>query len=199
MDLKETGAMLEQIKMAYPSFMREFTPEKMTGAVKVWHRYLKNEDAHTVSAILDEYIETSPYPPSIADIKQKIKRMSLPSKEDLWRELVTAAKRSGGTGYAPAGEGKSRRIYYKDEEYKGLCEPLKRYVGSGDGLADFALKLKTDALRAKEVFNRRIEDILDEYKLEQMKEDIESRKAINYDGVKKIAEISESLTGKGNV
>lgn len=199
MEINEIVEMLDAIQMAYPKFTQNLDEQRMLKMTDVWHAFFKDEDAGAVAAILEDYINTSPFPPSIADIKQKLKRLSLPTMEDLWTELVEAGRVSYGVEYVASDDGRGwKKVRNSELEYRKLSEPLKRYVGSGEGLEEFDQKRRKSALLAREIFDRRMEQILDECEVERMRERITPRKAIDTDGVKKIEEISARIAGKGN-
>lgn len=172
MDMKQTGAMLEMIRMAYPRYGKDFTDEEHAKQLMLWHKHFEHEDAVVVRTILNEYIEHNLFPPSIADIKAGIRNISMPSKAALWSELVEASRRSAGSSYVPVDEQHSRKVRNRETEFEKLSEPLKQFVGSPSGLEGFREEMETNALRLKETFNRRIDGILESCRTEELRERI---------------------------
>lgn len=172
MDVKQTGTILEVIRMAYPKYGKDFSEEEHKKQLALWYRHFAAEDFGIVMTILDEYIEHNLFPPSIADIKAGIRSISMPSKESLWDELMEAARHSIGTSYIPVDKDHSRKIRNREVEFDKLSEPLKRFVGSPNGLEDIRGELSANALRLKDNFNRRIEGILENCRAEELKERI---------------------------
>lgn len=198
MDMREVIAMLDRIQRAYPKFMRDVPEDKMPGVAQIWQEFLADEDAVAVSVALNEHIITSPYPPAISDIKGRLVTLKTPSAEALWDELTTAAQNAYGYDYMPVGEGKSRKVYFKDYEYDKLSAPLKRLVGNANGLVEFRSMLKEDALKARNMFDRKIGGLMENTKNEDMRKQIEqsSEPRLNAENVRKIESISASLTGR---
>lgn len=175
MDVKQTGAMLEMIRLAYPRY-KGFSDEENAKQLMLWHKHFEHEDATVVRAILDEYIAHNLYPPSIADIKAGIRNISMPSKEKLWNELLEASRKSVGSTYVPIDKDHSRKVRNREIEFEKLSEPLKQFVGSPSGLEDFKDEMENNALRLKDAFNRRIDSILESCRTEKLRERIEVAK-----------------------
>lgn len=196
MEMSEVIAVLDAIQMAYPKFAQSYSEDKMPKVASMWYQFFENEDATAVLTVLNEYIATNPFPPSVADIKGKLNRLDGYDKGALWDELEKAAMNAYGTTYEPVGDGKSRRVYYKDIEFQKLSAPLKRFVGSAEGLADFRKYIKEDAFKAKNTFDRKIDSFIEECKNDSLRKQIEQKhEALTYnaENVKKLESIGKGL------
>lgn len=199
MDLKQVGVMLEVINMSYPNQVKGFDEDFKVNQMRIWHGFLKDDDANAVMAIVQEHVLSSPYYPTISDIKGKLREASEPSKEMLWEEFRKAVKNSYEYYFKPDGKGSSIQVYYRDEVWKELSEPLRRIAGSAKGLEDLHYKYKDKEFELRDLFDRKISGILADMKTEMLTQHIEQTQLeYNAENVKKIEAISRSIDN-GNV
>lgn len=82
------------VKAAYPN--SNVLPDKY--AMKTWYRALGDLDFHVAENAVWEHISTSPFPPSIAEVREKYAARLLPAVPDwgtAWEEVQRAIRRFG--------------------------------------------------------------------------------------------------------
>jgi len=72
MTKEETIKIMAILKAAYPTYYKDQTPDEAAMSVGVWQATLIEYDYKSVSAAIKEIIKTMKYPPSIAEIINKI-------------------------------------------------------------------------------------------------------------------------------
>lgn len=72
MTKEETIKIMAILKAAYPTYYKDQTKEEAAMSVGVWQATLIEYDYKSVSAAIKEIIKTMKYPPSIAEIIDKI-------------------------------------------------------------------------------------------------------------------------------
>lgn len=139
MTKKEALQILAILKAAYPSSYNGMTKEEATGTVAVWCMQFADLPAEIVMMAIHKLIGTSKFPPSIAEVKNKIETIH-------WEayEAITYSRRE----FLPPEEKKRyEQIYEATRNYKmSKCheipisqmmaigspgEPLK--IGGGNG------------------------------------------------------------------
>lgn len=122
----ETGKLLYLLQTAYPKYYDGKTAEELAGAVDLWYDLLKDQDATLVFAATKELLGTLKFPPTIADIKEKIYNMTNQEEDDLalWDELDRAVRRG---------------LYNTQAVFDGLSPLVKKFVGNPAQLRDLAL------------------------------------------------------------
>lgn len=95
-------------------------------AIMVWYALLKDLDYTAVSKAITEVLRTSKFPPTVADITERVHRDA--AKEDLsemeaW-DLVRRAMRNS--------------IYHSEEEFDRLPDAVKKAIGSAANLREMA-------------------------------------------------------------
>lgn len=73
MTKKETVQILAILKAAYPNFYKDMSAEEAQGTISVWALQFADLPADIVLMALNKAISTSKYPPTIAEIKDKMK------------------------------------------------------------------------------------------------------------------------------
>lgn len=73
MSEQELVRLLSVIRVAYPRFYANTTIDDVKSTVALWREMFKNDSSQDVVRAVKELIAELPYPPSIADIKNKIK------------------------------------------------------------------------------------------------------------------------------
>lgn len=129
MTREETSACLSVLKAAYPLFYNKMKKEDGYQVLDLWSTMFASENVDVVKYAIYKLIEThSDFPPTIADIKNKIKELvsiasGEPTDEELWMLLKDAV---------------SNGIYGAEEEFRNLPPVLQKYCGSPAYIRDHA-------------------------------------------------------------
>lgn len=86
MNEKETIKILATIAASYPSVER-LNETAIQGMAKVWARMFRDDDAKLVGLAVGEHIATSKFPPSVAEIRERLMKLQRPdilTPEDAW-------------------------------------------------------------------------------------------------------------------
>ena len=73
MNKKEAVQILAILKAAYPSSYNGMTKEEATGTVSVWAMQFEDMPVGIVMMAIHKLISSSKFPPSVAEVKEKIK------------------------------------------------------------------------------------------------------------------------------
>lgn len=128
MTYSEVCDCLSLLKVNYPKVYRDVSKKDAESLVKLWTACFADYEASIVQYALVALINTSPFAPTIADVKTYIQRMQdaasgTPSDGQMWSMLVRAV-RNGYYGYK--------------EEFEKLPDELKEYVGHPEQLRSWA-------------------------------------------------------------
>lgn len=164
MTKKEILMMLNLLKVAYPNFYKNFNKEETEDTVILYETMFKEFDGQIVLLAIKELINTFKYPPTIADIKEKIYQIT--NKEDksdseLW-ECLLKAIRNGNYG--------------SKEEFEKLPDIVKEYVRNPQQLQEMA-QMDSDTIHSvvKGQFLKQIANL----KQRQKEKDMISKEAKN--------------------
>lgn len=125
----ETYSTLRILQAAYPNFYRGMKKPQAEDVINLWSTMFSKEDVGLVTYALYQLIEThNGYPPTIADVKGKIKELvsvatGEKTDEELWQVLREAI---------------CNGLYGSESTFNALPELLQRYVGSPGRLRDMA-------------------------------------------------------------
>lgn len=125
--MNEVVEILEVLKYAYPNFYKGMPQKEIEGIIKLWAMMFEKEDPKIVIEAVKAMITTLKFPPTIADIKEKV---TLLTKEDsmsemeAWGIIYKAICNSG---------------YNSIENFEKLPSILQKVVGSAKQLKDWAL------------------------------------------------------------
>lgn len=118
MTREETIGILSILKASYPNFYKELTKKDAETTINLYTEMFSNTEASLVATAIKELIQHQSYPPTIADIKNKIDELTQPYEEtetELW-EIYKKTIQSG---------------YYGDRtEFDTLPEAIKSYLGN---------------------------------------------------------------------
>lgn len=118
MTREETIGILSILKASYPNFYKELTKKDAETTINLYTEIFSNTEANLVATAIKELIQHQSYPPTIADIKNKIDELTQPYEEtesELW-EIYKKTIQSG---------------YYGDRtEFDALPEAIKAYLGN---------------------------------------------------------------------
>jgi len=98
MTQKETSILLGMLRVAYPRFYAEISPEDITVSVGTWTMMLSDTTLEVATVALQRLIATSKFPPTIAEMRESIATVqypSLPDAGDAWGEVNDAIRNYG--------------------------------------------------------------------------------------------------------
>lgn len=115
---EETIKILSILKASYPNFYKDMSKKDAETTINLYTEMFSNTEANLVATAIKELIQHQSYPPTIADIKNKIDELTQPYEEteaELW-EIYKKIIQSG---------------YYGDRsEFEELPEAIKTYLGN---------------------------------------------------------------------
>ena len=118
MTREDTIGILSILKASYPNFYKELTKKDAETTINLYTEMFSNTASNLVATAIKELIQHQSYPPTIADIKNKIDELTQPYEEteaELW-EIYKKIIQSG---------------YYGDRtEFDALPEAIKAYLGN---------------------------------------------------------------------
>lgn len=126
MTKKETIAIMAMLKASYPRYYADMGAEDVETAINLWYTMLKEYDGKIVGQAVKSVIATSKYPPTVAEVLEKIKLIT--GKEEMtemeaWSYISKAVSNS---------------TYHALEEWEKLPEQLQKVV-SPDLLRSWAV------------------------------------------------------------
>lgn len=126
MNREQAIALLKILKTAFPRFYTDMTKEEAESTISLWVDMFKHENPNLVITATKELINTLKFPPTIADIKEKMYSLSNKEADDmeLWNELDKAARNC---------------LYNTQEIFDNLSPLVKKFVGSPAQLREFAV------------------------------------------------------------
>lgn len=125
MTRQEALAVMAMLKTAYPTFYKNYSKEDINEAVNLWATMFSEETIQVVTEAIKALICTLKYPPTIADVKEKIHLLTQPqgmSELEAWNTVRRAIS-----------------YYDAQENYNSLPPMLQRLVGSPNQLREWAL------------------------------------------------------------
>jgi len=125
MTRQEALAIMAMLKTAYPSFYKDFRKEELNAAVNLWATMFSEEPVQLVTEAIKALICTLKYPPTIADVKEKIHLLTQPqamSELEAWNTVKRAIS-----------------YYDADETFAQLPPLLQKIVGSPNTLREWSL------------------------------------------------------------
>ena len=123
----EVITILNILKVAYPRFYSNVTKQEAEDAINLWSMIFVDDDTKVVTEAVKAMIVTLKYPPTIADVKEKIRLIT--SNEQMteleaWNIVYNAICNSN---------------YYAEDCFERFPEVIKRVVGTPKNLRDWAL------------------------------------------------------------
>ena len=157
MKKNEILMMLSLLKVAYPNFYKDVSQEGIEQTTILYQEMFKDFDTKLVLLAVKELINNFKYPPTIADIKEKIYQLTNvedKSASELW-ECLLKAIRNGSYG--------------SEQEFKNLPSIVKEYVRSPRQLQEMA-QMDSDTIHSvvKGQFLKQIENLKQRRKEEMM-------------------------------
>ena len=114
------------LKTAYPRFYVDMTRKEAEETIALWQEMFSNADPTLLTMAVKDLIGSFKYPPTIADVKEKMYKLTADDKTDIeyWNELNKAV---------------CNCLYNTEQVYNNLSDPVKKFVGSPRALRDLAL------------------------------------------------------------
>ena len=153
MNREEVIKVLAYLKVAYPNFYKDMKREKAEETINLYQEMFTDSDFKIVAVIVKEWIQTEKFPPTIADIKQKIYSLTTQEKlpTDLWASLKKAISNSA---------------YNSVEEFDKLPAECKMFIKNPSQLKELSQNdseinntvVKGQFLKQIEVIQKRIKE-----------------------------------------
>lgn len=126
MTVEEVTKILSILKVAYPNFYKNITKQEAIETINLYSEMFKNDDGRVVIVAVKELINTLQFPPTIAEIKNKMLELTTERKtpSELWGELERALKDS---------------IYHSKERFEELSPEAKKFVRDPAQLKEMAM------------------------------------------------------------
>lgn len=124
MTRQEALAVMAMLKTAYPTFYKNFSKEDISAAVNLWATMFSEESIQVVTEAIKALMCTLKYPPTIADVKEKIREITQPlamTEMEAWRMVRNAIS-----------------YYNATETFAQLPPILQKIVGSPSVLRQWA-------------------------------------------------------------
>ena len=124
MTREETKAIMAILKAGYPNFYRNMTKEDATNAINLWATMFAEEPPQIVTEAVKSLMCTLKYPPTIADVKEKIELLTQPeqlTEMEAWNLVKKAMNTSDFV-----------------KSFQELPPTIRRIVGSASQLKEWA-------------------------------------------------------------
>lgn len=127
MSREETKAILAVLKAGYSNFYKGMTAEEATNIVNLWSTMFIDDPAQVVTEAVKALMCTLKYPPTIADVKEKIMLITQPqtmTEMEAWGLVQSAIKDS---------------YYHAKGQFDNLPPIIQKIVGGPSQLRDWAV------------------------------------------------------------
>lgn len=141
------------LKTAYPNFYKDMSKQEAENTINLWSMMFEHEDSQLVMIAVKELINSFQFPPTIADIKNKMASLTstIKTPTELWGELEKALKDS---------------IYHSNEQFEKLSPEVQSFVRNPGQLKEMAMMdsdvvhsvIKGQFLKQIEIIQKRIDD-----------------------------------------
>lgn len=126
MTRQEALAVMAMLKTAYPNFYKDLSKEDLNAAVNLWATMFADDPAYIVTEAVKSLMCTLKYPPTIADVKEKIAAIMHPemmtmTEMEAWQKVRRAIS-----------------YYNADETFAQLPPVIQKIVGSPNTLREWA-------------------------------------------------------------
>ena len=125
MTRQEALAVMVMLKTAYPTFYKDLSKEDINATVNLWATMFSEESIQVVTEAIKALMCTLKYPPTIADVKEKIAMITQSptmTEMEAWEQVRRAIS-----------------FYDAQENYNSLPPMLRRLVGSPNQLREWAV------------------------------------------------------------
>jgi len=127
MTRQEALAVMAMLKTAYPNFYKDLSKEDINAAVNLWATMFSEEPIQVVTEAIKALMCTLKYPPTIADVKEKIAMIMQPQTQTM-TEMEAWQRVKAAISY-----------YNASENFAELPPILQKIVGSPNTLREWAL------------------------------------------------------------
>lgn len=127
MNRDQVVAILGTLKTAYPRFYAEMSKQEMYNTIDLWTEMFKSDNPVHVTAAVKNLIVSFKFPPTIADIKDEMYKLTKTEEQtpiEQWNAIKKAMRNS---------------TYNAAEEFERLPEIAKKFVGSPNQLREWAI------------------------------------------------------------
>lgn len=127
MNREQTIAILKVLKVAYPRFYAEMSKKEAEDTINLWQEMFSHDNPALVTAAVKDLVNSFKFPPTIADVKDKMYELTKTDTEtpvELWNAIKKAMRNS---------------TYNAVEEFERLPEIAKKFVGSPNQLREWAI------------------------------------------------------------
>ena len=111
MNRKEAAQVLAILKASYPNFYKNLKAEEAQGIVSVWSMQFADMSADIVLMALNKAVSTCTYPPSIAEVKEKISSVHWEAYDAIEQNYIQKNLSAEQLGMY-------KRIYNETQSYK---------------------------------------------------------------------------------
>jgi len=125
MTRQEALAVMAMLKTAYPNFYKDLSKEDINAAVSLWATMFSEEPIQVVTEAIKALMCTLKFPPTIADVKEKIAMITQPL---MMTEMEAWSRVRGAISY-----------YHANEAFANLPPMLRKIVGSPNRLREWAM------------------------------------------------------------
>lgn len=135
------------LRTAYPNFYKDMQKEQLESTIDLWTEMFAHENPVLVTAAVKNLINTFKWPPTIADVKDEMYKLTEEEGEapvEIWNKIKSAIRNSGYNSY---------------EEFQKLPEVAKKFVGSPNQLREWALDIDYNDSVVKGQFFKQIDII----------------------------------------
>ena len=149
----EIVTILGTLRTAYPKFYAEMSKQEMFNTIDLWTEMFAHENPKLVVAAVKNLINTFKWPPTIADVKEEMHKLTNTEEEtpiEIWNCIKKALRNS---------------IYNSGEEFNKLPELAKQFVGTPNQLREWAIDpdyndgvVKGQFLKQVEILKQRKKD-----------------------------------------
>lgn len=118
---------LSTLKVAYPNSFANITKADAQATIELWYKMFKDADFVSVKVAISSLINTSKYPPTIAEVKEEMYKISNTDCDvaiDEWNKIKKALGNS---------------LYNSVAEFEALPPIAKRFVGSPNQLREWGM------------------------------------------------------------
>ena len=125
MNREETKAIMAILKAGYPNFYKDMSAKDATSIINLWSTMFTDDPAHVVTEAVKSLMCTLKFPPTIADVKEKISLITQPtqmSEMEAWQMVKSAIN-----------------YYNAGQTFQRLPAILRKIVGSPSQLREWAI------------------------------------------------------------
>lgn len=126
MTIDETKQILSILKIAYPNFYKDLKAEEANQIVSLWSSMFADDNSKIVTEAVKALMCTLKFPPTIADVKEKIHSITHPKQQtelEAWGFVLKAIRNSA---------------YNSQDEFNKLPSIVQKILGGPSQLREWA-------------------------------------------------------------